>query len=111
VRRARHTDANHSQIRDLLRQLGCVVADTSDVGRGFPDLLVKTRLGRVFLVEVKNPDRPKGRRKLDGQQAEVAALWGESYRVIETEADAIALACGLDPKFQTRLLATIRPAR
>jgi hypothetical protein len=92
VRRARHLDSNHGAIRDLLRKLGCIVADTSDVGRGFPDLVVRTPRGRAVLVEVKNPKRAKGRRELDGQQAEMAAQWGDSYRVVETDDDAIELA-------------------
>lgn len=92
MRRARHTDANHATIRETLRACMCVVEDLSDVGRGIPDLLVKTPRGTVLLVEVKNPAQPASKRRLSADEALVAARWGESYRVVQTADDAIALA-------------------
>lgn len=92
MRRRARTDGNHSAIRKALREEGCVVEDTSDVGRGFPDLLIRTPAGTVLLVEIKNPEQPRCRRKLRSQQEAVALRWKASYVVIETEAAARAVA-------------------
>jgi len=92
MRRARHVDANHVPLRNLARALFAAVEDTSDVGRGFPDLVGRTHRGTVYLIEVKNPNRAKSRRALQGQQADMALRWGDSYRVVETEADVVELA-------------------
>jgi len=45
-------DGNHKAIAQRLEELGCSVADTSQVGGSFPDLVVGL-LGRDYLVEVK----------------------------------------------------------
>lgn len=45
-------DANHQAIKDTFIALGCSVADTADVGNGFPDLVVVIGEETV-LVEVK----------------------------------------------------------
>ena len=45
-------DANHQEIKDAFTALGCSVADTADVGNGFPDLVVGIA-GVTMLVEVK----------------------------------------------------------
>lgn len=52
--RAHRTDNNHAEIRDGLRELGWFVADTHDLGHGFPDLLVY-RHGKVHHIEIKSP--------------------------------------------------------
>lgn len=45
-------DANHQELKDVFTALGCSVADTADVGNGFPDLVVGIA-GANLLVEVK----------------------------------------------------------
>jgi hypothetical protein len=45
-------DANQKEIVDGLRQVGARVQVTSDVGKGFPDLVVSFR-GVVYLIETK----------------------------------------------------------
>lgn len=45
-------DANHQEVKDAFLGLGCSVADTADVGNGFPDLVVGIA-GVNALVEVK----------------------------------------------------------
>jgi len=92
VRRARRVDANHAQIRGVLRALCPVVEDLSDVGRGMPDLLLKTARGSVYLVEVKDGRRPPSERKLSPAEEATAVRWGASYRVVLSEDEAIALA-------------------
>jgi len=48
-------DANHQEVKDAFTALGCSVADTADVGNGFPDLVVGIA-GVTTLVEVKTPE-------------------------------------------------------
>ena len=92
VRGRARVDDNHRFIRTVLRELGCVVEDLSDVGRGMSDLLVKTPGGTVLLVEVKNPDQPPSKRRLTPDETKVALRWGASYVVVETEPQARAVA-------------------
>lgn len=49
------TDLNHREIRDGLRDLGYYVFDLAFVGEGMPDLLVRSKSGRVVFLEVKQP--------------------------------------------------------
>jgi len=90
--RPRRQDANHAQIRDTLRDLCIAVEDTSDVGRGFPDLIVKTRKGTVLLVEVKDGEAPPSRRALTPDEEAFAGRWLSSYVVVSSVGEAIALA-------------------
>jgi len=83
-------DANHGQIRDALRALGCVVEDTSDVGRGFPDLVVRTRAGTVLLVEVKDGASPPSRQRLTPDEAALANRWQDSYVIVSSIDEAVA---------------------
>lgn len=91
MRRARRTDSNHAEIRAVFRRLCPAVADTSDVGRGFPDLVVLCR-GRVLLVEVKDGSKPPSARRLTPDEEGFARRWGDSYRVVTSVDEAIALA-------------------
>jgi hypothetical protein len=54
------------------RTCGYLVADTSGVGGGFPDLLVKRR-GVITLVEIKTQDG-----RLNALQLAFHASWGEA---------------------------------
>ena len=92
MRRARRTDGNHAEIRTVLRQLGCVVEDLSDVGRGIPDLLVRTPKGRVLLVEVKDGSKPPSRQRLTEEEIGVANRWDGVYLVVTSVDDAIRAA-------------------
>lgn len=89
MRRASKTDDNHAELRDLLREIpGVTVADTSGVGNGFPDF-VCGYLGRNYMFEVKDPNKPKSRRKLTPAQKKFHANWTGDVRVIETLDDAL----------------------
>jgi len=92
MRHRRRVDRNHGQIRDALRALGCVVEDTSDVGRGFPDLVVRTRAGTVLLVEVKDGEAPPSRQRLSPDEAAMANRWGSSYAIVSSVDEAVAAA-------------------
>ncbi len=55
MRRAARTDANHAEIVQALRKVGCRVLDLRSLGNGCPDLLVDTGSG-LALMEVKTSD-------------------------------------------------------
>lgn len=80
-------DANQPQIVADLRKLGFLVAVTSDLGRGFPDIVVGDR-GRVFLCEVKNPEE---RWSLTEKETTFHELWQGMVHVIESTEDALQL--------------------
>jgi hypothetical protein len=90
MRHAAKTDGPHASVRDGLRACGCQVWDCSKYGGGFPDLLVSHR-GRLWLLEVKNPERSKGRRELRGQQADFYAKFSEHTRIVMSLDDALAV--------------------
>lgn len=82
-------DANQPQIAADLRKLGFLVAVTSDLGRGFGDMVVgDPRTLTVFLFEVKNPEE---RWKLTESEIEFHALWHGMVYVIETTEMALGL--------------------
>jgi hypothetical protein len=90
VRRAAKVDFNHAQIRDGLRQLpGCTVKDTSNIGGGFPDLVVGYK-GHTLLVEVKDGEKCPSARKLTAAQNNFVDNWtGSPIWVVESLAQAL----------------------
>lgn len=66
-RRAARVDDNHREIRDAYRAVGAIVADTSGAGSGFPDMVVSF-CGEVYLVEVKDGEKPPSATKLTKDQ-------------------------------------------
>jgi hypothetical protein len=55
IRHPTKLDDNHAAIVAGLRAVGAAVIDLAMVGGGCPDLYVEFQ-GRVYLLEVKNPD-------------------------------------------------------
>ena len=83
--RERHhkRDANHGEISDAFRAMGCLVKDTSHIGSGFPDIVVERRRdGRVWLVEIKNGRLAASDRHLTAPEKLFAALGFKSYRLV-----------------------------
>ena len=93
MRYAAREDANHSLIADALRQIGAYVVDCSQVGFGFPDLLVAFR-GKWTPIEIKDGAKPKSARKLTPSQvifhAEAKAK-GCEVHIVESVEQAIKL--------------------
>lgn len=81
--RARRTDANHTEIRQAMRDAGAEVFDLSGCGKGAPDTLVHSG-GRLLLVEIKVA---KG--KLTTAQTDFHARF--PVHVVRTAAEALAL--------------------
>lgn len=80
-------DANQPAIVADLRDLWFIVHITSDLGRGFGDLVVgDTLTNRVYLFEVKNPEE---RWKFTKSEAKFHELWRGMIHVVETTEDCL----------------------
>lgn len=88
MRRAAKLDANHAAVVAALRAIGASVADTSAVGRGFPDIVVGMR-GRNWLIEIKDGAKRASERKLTSAQNEFKATWRGHWAVVTSAAEAI----------------------
>lgn len=80
MRRASRTDATQAAIVDALRRVGCQVKDTSGVGYGFPDLVIRSPRGKIILMEVKT-----ARGRLTPQQVAWHCYWPETVLVRTVE--------------------------
>lgn len=84
-------DKNHAAIRDQLRKVpGVSVADTGDVGGGFPDLVVGYR-NRNWLVEVKDGSKPPSQRKLTPDQFSFFENWQGQVAKVNSLDEALEL--------------------
>lgn len=90
MRRAARTDANHAEIMKEFRAYGFRVRDTSQLGDGFPDLVVYRRSHGVLLVEVKDGRKPPSERKMTPAEDEFSQLF--PVHLVESRQDVAALA-------------------
>lgn len=74
MRRIARTDDNQQLIVKQLRQLGCSVAITSMIGKGFPDLVIGYK-DKNFLVELKDGSKPKSQKGLTMDEAKFFTAW------------------------------------
>ena len=88
--RAARTDGNQSEIVDGLRKAGCVVFITSGFGGGFPDLCCSLN-GRNYLLEIKDPTKPKADRQLTPDQVIFFANWQGQVAKVETLDEALII--------------------
>jgi len=89
---ARKKDANHNEIAEALEAAGCSVLDLSRLGHGTPDALCwSPRLAAYVLVEFKNP---KGRNRIEPQQAEFLQNWRGPVVVVSSVEEALRLFTG-----------------
>jgi hypothetical protein len=91
-----HRDANHASIDAALRQMGISTLDLSALGAGCPDIAATGGpLGdRVWLIEVKNPERRGKQRQPQPHQAAWMAAWPGPSITLLTVGDAVAWAIG-----------------
>ena len=89
MRRAARVDANHGVIREAYRLLGCSVADTFQLGGGFPDMVV-AKFGITDLVEVKDGSKPPSARKLTDDEMQFHNKWNAKVWIIESVDDVLA---------------------
>lgn len=91
---AKRIDANHNEIVELFRALGCLVYDASKIGGGFPDIIVqRTRpqdgFVETLLVEIKDKRLIPSRRKLNDRQVLFHSIW--TCHVVECADDVFKL--------------------
>jgi len=86
---AARTDGNQSQIVDALRQVGATVIPCHAVGQGFPDIMVGYQ-GRNWLMEIKDPSKPKSGQKLTKSQEQFHEKWRGQVVVVRTVIEALA---------------------
>jgi Holliday junction resolvase len=89
VRRAAKVDKNHPEIVAALRKVGCEVLSLARVGEGVPDLLVRTRGGRLLLLEVKDGSKAPSARRLTIHQRQFHDVWRPCCRVVESVDEAL----------------------
>ncbi len=85
-------DANHSEIVNYLRSLGCFVHDISEL-KNCADIVVLYK-GRIFYGEIKDGTKPLSQRKLT--EGEIAfkneiEKYGGLYFVIESKEDVLKI--------------------
>ena len=88
--RACKRDANHRDIVDALRAIGCSVADTGGAGDGFPDIVVGIP-GNVILMEIKDGDKPPSAQKLTPEQQIFHTEWRGPIHIVNSVARAISV--------------------
>lgn len=75
MRRKARVDDNQADIVKALRKIpGVSVAVTSQLGKGFPDLVVSHN-GVNYLVEIKDGKKPKHQQKLTEDEKEFHESW------------------------------------
>lgn len=67
-------DRNHHEIKEFLIKNGALIIDTSRIGYGCPDLVVKVN-ENVYLAEIKNPKTGSYSKKLNINQKNFALDW------------------------------------
>lgn len=82
------TDHNQKRIVEALRRVGATVFSLHKVGQGCPDLLVGYR-GRNLLIEVKNSDQVKSKRKLTPDEKQFHESWRGQVAIVETVDEAL----------------------
>jgi hypothetical protein len=102
MRRAARVDSNHSTIRKAFRKLGYVVADTSRLGNGFPDLVISANL-ITALVEVKDGAKVASARQLTEDEKQFRDNWDGLYFIVETLNDVIKVHVEMTREWQLRM--------
>lgn len=74
-------DSNQNELFKKIRQVGATVQDISMVGHGCPDALIGFR-GKNYLIEIKDGNKPKSKRKLTPNEAEFMLTWQGQARVV-----------------------------
>jgi hypothetical protein len=91
MRLAAKIDSNQSDIVTRLRTIpGCKVAITSQVGAGFPDLVIGF-MGKNHLVELKDGSKPPSKRKLTPDEKRFHDQWTGQINTCDNLDDVLAV--------------------
>ena len=88
MRLAARTDGNQAEIVKGLRKRGASVQPLHAVGKGCPDLLVGYR-GQNYLMEIKDPTKPKRDQYLTKDQVQWHMDWVGRVVVVKSIEDAL----------------------
>lgn len=94
--RAKKVDQNQPTIVKQLRDLHISVQILSMVGNGCPDLLISLR-GVNYLIELKDPSKPKSDRQLTPAEQKFFDTWLGQVNKCET-LEEILVVIGLTPQ-------------
>ena len=99
MRRAARVDENQSDIVAGLIYLGATVQLLHAVGQGCPDILVGWK-GKNYLIEIKNPEKPKSDQKLTTDQVKWHKFWRGHKAIARTFEEALQIincnGCGCE---------------
>lgn len=90
MRKNGRVDGNQKKIVEQLRRCGFSVSVTSNMGKGFPDIVVGAK-GNNYLFEIKDPEKSLSRRRLTMDEHLFKTTWTGQYDVIETIDDALKI--------------------
>ena len=96
MRWARRADENQPEIVAALRRIGATVTPLHTLGSGVADLLVSFRQ-RWFLLEIKNPAKPKADRELTPDQKRWIAEQKAPVYVVTSPLEAVEFLQGVRP--------------
>ena len=86
---ARKRKDNQSKINDNVRAHSSMFHDTGSLGGGFPDLVVGYR-GVLYLLEVKDGNKPPSKRRLTPDEQKFFNDWaGYPVHVVNSTEEAI----------------------
>lgn len=90
----KRTDTNQTAIVKALRQIGCSVFPTHEIGHGFPDIAVgyigKDGTRRTALVEIKDGTLPPSRKKLTPDEKLFHFGWRGEAVIVYSVDEAVA---------------------
>jgi Holliday junction resolvase len=92
MRRVCRVDSNQREIVQVLRELGCSIAHTHVIGRGFPDLIVGYG-GHNYLIEIKDGSKPPSKQRLTPDEEAWHTSWRGQIAVVNSIAEALNV-CG-----------------
>lgn len=84
---AKKTDKNQTEIVNYLRSVGVKVWVTSNVGNSLSDLQIIVK-GRLYMLEIKNPETAYGKKGLNASQEKYSDWCGKNYLVWHSISDA-----------------------
>jgi hypothetical protein len=81
LRRYGKVDANHKDIADAFRKMGCSFLSLAPLGKGAPDAAIGYG-GLTVLVEIKDGAKPKSAQKLTPDQETFWDTWKGGVRLV-----------------------------
>ncbi len=88
-------DSNQKEIVSKLREIGCSILHTHQLGKGAPDIIIGYN-GKNYLIEIKDGTKSISQQKLTKDELQFKSNWKGSYFVCNSyEQIKAVLDCGL----------------